>query len=222
MKQQVVVIGLGRFGSSVARELSELGYDVLAIDRNMRAVNEASGFVAQAIQADVTDEDALLQLGVKNFDIAIVGIGSDVQSSILVTVLLKRFGIGTVIARAQSELHAVTLEKVGADRVVFPEHESGIRIAHSLANPDVQDYMELAPNFGVSKIRLPKTLVGKSLEQAELDPEGKFGIVVLALRRGDQIILDPDATEVLQDGDILVLAGRDEGLERLQANAVKV
>jgi trk system potassium uptake protein TrkA len=212
---------MGRFGASVARTLASLGYDVLAVDKDPKAVDEIAEHVTQAVAADATDEDSLLEIGIRNFEVAIVGIASDVESSVLTTVLLKRIGVPLVIARAQSELHALTLEKIGADRVVFPERDHGVRVAHSLVNPDVQDYMELAPNFGVSKVRPPLKFVGKTLEECELDPEGKFGITVLALRRGNQVILDPDKSEIIQQGDMLVLAGVDEGLERLRT-AVKV
>ena len=219
MKHQVLVIGLGRFGSSVARTLASLGHDVLAVDRDQRAVDEIANYVTQAVQADATDEDSLLEAGVRSFEVAVVGMAGDLQSSVLTTVLLKRIGIPMVIARAQSELHALTLEKIGADRVVYPERDNGSRVAHSLANPDVLDYMELAPNFGISRVRPSLKFIGKSLEEAELDPGGKFGISVLALRRGDQVILDPDKNEIIQPGDIWVLAGVDEGLERLRTAA---
>ena len=130
------MIGLGRFGKSLARALSELGHEVLGLDREMSEVEAASEFVTQAIQADATDEDTLLQTGVRNFDVGVVAIATDVKSSILVTLLLKRLGVKTVISKAQDDLHGEILSKVGADRVVFPERETGVRLAHALTTPN--------------------------------------------------------------------------------------
>jgi trk system potassium uptake protein TrkA len=219
MKRQVLVVGLGRFGSSVATTLYERGNDVLAIDRSEAQVQEIASRVTSAVQADATSEAALKELGVGNFDMAVVSIGTNIQASLLATVLLQRLGLPYVVARAQNELHGETLEKVGADRVVYPERESGERLAHNLAYHDVVDYMELSSGFGVSKVTLPKVDLGKTLEEAELGPRSKSGLTVLLLKRGNDVTLNPDRFERIKDGDVLVVAGRDEQLERLEGEA---
>ncbi|MFQ5860180.1 MAG: potassium channel family protein [Dehalococcoidia bacterium] len=220
MKKQVVVVGLGRFGTSVAKELYQMGHDVLAIDPDENKVQELMGQVTFAVKADATSETVLRELGVPNFDVAIVGVGSDVTASILTTVLLKNLGIPFIIARARNPLHGDTLERIGADAVVYPEQEMGLRAAHVLFNPDVLDYMELAPAFGISKIRPPEQLYHLTLEEAELGgPRDKYGIAVLAITRGREHILSPSKDEVIHPGDILVVAGKSEMLVRLHGEA---
>ena len=213
---QVVVIGLGRFGTSLARTLSELGHEVLGLDQSAKQVEIASEFVTQAVQVDATDEDALIELGVRNFDIGVVSIASDIKSSILVTVLLKRLGVGKVIAKAQDELHGDILSRVGADRVVYPERETGIRIAHAITAPYLVDYLEISPGYGIGKVVAPSTFVGKRLE--ELDLKERSGVTVLLLCHGNEMVLNPDQSEVVAFGDILVVAGKDRQIEAIQAN----
>lgn len=217
MKKQIVVIGLGRFGLALARALFAMGHDVLALDRDERSVQEVSGQVTHAVQVDVTDEQALKDLGVSNFDIAIVGIGTDIQSSVLSTVLLKNLGIPYVIARAASSLHATTLSKVGADKVVFPEQEAGERLAHSLASPNVLDFMPVASDYSISTVAAPKGLVGQTLADLRLGARHKFAVTVLAIRRGRDLILMPDRGERIREDDVLVVAGKDEQVEALAA-----
>jgi trk system potassium uptake protein len=214
-RSQVVVIGLGRFGISLARTLSELGHEVLGIDRDPKHVEIASEFVTQAVQADATDEDALIELGVRNFDIGVVSIASDIKSSILVTVLLKRLGVGTVIAKAQDELHGDILSRVGADRVVYPERETGIRIAHAITTPHLVDYLEISPGYGIGKVVAPPAFVGKRLD--ELNLKKKSGVTVLLLWHGNELIINPDLSEQVSSGDILVVAGKDRQIEAIQA-----
>ncbi len=213
-KKQVVVIGLGRFGSSLARTLVERGYEVLGLDTDMKRVEEVAEFATQAAQLDATDEEALREMGVRNFDVGVVAIGGDIKSSILVTLLLKRLGVQTVICKAQDDLHGEILEKVGADRVVYPERDTGIRVAHALTATNLVDYLEVMPGFGIAKLVVPPGFAGKELGQ--LDLKGNFGITTLILRRGSELIVNPTRSEVLGRGDVLVLAGRDEKLEALR------
>lgn len=217
MKKQVVVIGLGRFGSSLVRTLYEIGHDVLAIDSDEKSVQNLAGHATYAVQADATDEAALKELGVSNFDVGVVAVGAEIQASVMATVLLKRLGVPFVIARAQSELHAQTLEKVGADRVVLTESEMGERVAHSMANPGVLDYMSVAPTYGVSKIKPPERFVGQTLEDVELGPKGNRGINVLVIRRGNDIIVNPDRFERIQSSDIFIVVGKDDQMDKLKA-----
>lgn len=216
MKRQVVVIGLGRFGSSVARTLYNLGHDVLALDTNEARVQSMMGQVTYPVTGDATNEAVLKELGVPDYDVAIVAIGSDIVSSIMASVLLKTLGVPYVISRARNALHGNTLERIGVDRVVHAEAEMGVRLAHNLFNPHVQEYLELIPNFGISKVRVPRRFVNMSLKELGFSyPRDRQGLAVLAIQRGKDIILNPDTEERIQAGDLLVLAGKDELLDRL-------
>ena len=216
MKKQIVVIGLGRFGSSVAKALYQLGHDVLAIDRNEKLVQDIMGQVTFSVQGDATDEAVLRELAVPNFDSAIVAIGSDMQASIMATVLLKTMEIPYVVARAANPLHGNTLERIGADKVVHPEQEMGVRLAHSLFHPEVEEYIELTPNFGISRIKLPERFANMSLKETGFaSARDKYGLAVLAIKRGKDLTLTPDSDDRLQIGDVLVVAGTDDVLQRL-------
>ena len=217
MKKQVVVIGLGRFGSSVASELYQLGHDVLAIDLDEKLVQDMQGHVTYAVRADSTGESVLEDLGVPNFDVAIVSIGTDIQASILITVLLKSLGLPFIIARAGTEPHGNALERIGADRVVYPEYELGKSVAHKLFNPGVLDYMEVSSNFHISKVRPPEHLIHHTVEDAGLrSPRDKYGVAVLAIKRGREHILIPARDEEIRPGDLLIVAGESDQLDKLQ------
>jgi trk system potassium uptake protein TrkA len=213
-KEQVMVIGLGRFGSAVARELERLGHQVLAIDRSEQQVNDISSDVTHALQLDAADEDALRSAGAGDFQTAIVAISTDAEPSIFATMVLKRLGVRTVIAKAGSQLHGEILSRVGADRVVLPERETGLRLAHSFNVPNVIDYLDVAPNFGIEKIRPPASFIGKSL--GDLDLKTRLGLTPIALRRGQQVFVNPARDERVAEGDELILIGRDDKLDQLR------
>ncbi len=213
-RQQVLVIGLGRFGSAVARELERLGHEVLAIDANEQAVNEVARDVTHAVQADAADEDALRSVGADQFKTANVAISTKAEPSIIATMVLKRLGVRTVIAKAGDRLHAEILTRVGADRVIQPEQETGTRLAHSFNVPNVIDYLDVGPNFGIEKVRPPKTFVGKTLGELEL--KNRMGVTPIALRRGKDVIINPAREERVTEGDELILIGRDDKLEELR------
>jgi trk system potassium uptake protein TrkA len=212
--EQVMVIGLGRFGSAVARELERLGHEVMAVDRNEQRVNDIAPDVTHALQLDASDEDALRAAGAADFNTAIVAISSDAEPSIFATMVLKRLGVRTVISKAGSVLHGEILARVGADRVVFPERETGLRLAHSFNVPNVIDYLDVAPNFGMEKIRPPRSFIGKTL--GELDLKGRLGLTPIVLRRAQQVFVNPAREERVAEGDELILIGRDEKLEQLR------
>jgi len=212
--EEVVVIGLGRFGSSVARELERLGHQVLAIDRSEQQVNDIASDVTHALQLDAAEEDALRSAGVADFNAAIVAISSDAEPSIFATMVLKRLGVRNVIAKAGSVLHGEILARVGADRVVFPERETGLRLAHSFNVPNVIDYLDVAPSFGIEKIRPPKSFIGKSL--GDLDLKGRMSLTPIALRRGKQVFVNPARDERIAEGDELILIGQDQNLDQLR------
>ena len=217
MKKQVVVVGLGKFGSSMSRELYQAGHDVLAIDLSEQKVQDALGEVTYAVRGDATNETLLRELGVQNFDVAVVAIGSDLQASILTTVLLKRLNIPFIIARSSNQLHGSTLERIGAEKVVYPEQETGRRMAHVEFHPSVIDYMDVAPNYGIIKTRPPEHLVKHTLEEGGLSgSRDKYGLAVLAIRRGREFVLAPSKDEMILPGDILIVAGTAEQMGKLQ------
>ncbi len=213
MKTSVLVLGLGRFGASAARELMRLGHEVLAVDSNESIVNELAPEVTHAVQLDAADEGALRAIGAADFDHAIVAISSGVEASIFATMALKKIGVGNVVAKAGSTLHGAILERVGADRVVFAEREMGERVAHSFAVRQVVDYLDVAPRVGIVKVRPPDAWVGRSLK--DLDFTGRLQLTPVALRRGDGVTINPHPTEVIRADDELILIGRDDRLDEL-------
>jgi trk system potassium uptake protein TrkA len=213
-RKQIAVFGLGRFGASVARNLQKQGHEVLGIDSDHDLTEQLSADLTHTVACDCTDEDALRSLGLRNFDVAVVAIGHDVQASILATVVLKEIGVPLVVAKAANELHGRTLQKVGADRVVYPERDMGARVAHSLLTGTLTDYIELSPEYTIMEMTAPTVMTGKSLR--ELDLRGRFGINVMALKSGEQINAAPLATDVVGIGDILVLLGSNDGVRQLE------
>lgn len=217
MKKQVCVIGLGRFGSMVAQELYQSGHDVLAIDIDEAKIQDQLGQATYSVRADATSESVLKELDVPEYDVAIVALGSDnIQASILVAVLLKSLNIPFIIARAANELHGATLERVGVDRVVYPEAESARHTAHVGFTTGVIDYMPIVPNYGISKIRPPEEMLGHTLEEAGLAGAGdRHGISVLAIRRGRTSFLHPAKDEEIKAGDVLIVAATNEQIGKM-------
>jgi trk system potassium uptake protein TrkA len=217
MAKSIMVIGLGRFGTSVAHTLFQLGYDVLAIDTDEKAVQDNLGQVTFSVKGDATNETILRELGVTNFDAAIVAVGSDTRASLMTSVLLATLGVPLIVARAENELHGNTLQRIGVHKIIYPEQEMGEFLAHSLFNPGVLEYMDLTPEFGISKVRVPDSLADHSLKAAGLGggARDKYGVAVIAVKRGKDVTLAPDEEDVLRRGDILVVACRDGQLERL-------
>ena len=209
----IAVIGLGRFGSNLARTLTELGHDVLAIDISERAVQGIADTVTQAITADATDETVLADLGIHEYEITFVSLG-DIESSILITMLLKQLGAKRVHAKARNHLHRQILERIGADQVAFPEGEMAIRVAHNLVAPNMMDYFELLANYGIGEVRVPAAFVGNTLANANL--RSRLDVSVLVIKRGSQLLIMPDLTETLEKEDILVVAGRDSAIANLE------
>ena len=212
--QQVMVIGLGRFGAALARELERLGHEVLAVDHDEVIVNDIAGAVTHAVQLDASDEDALRSAGAADFRHAVVAISGLTEPSIFATMALKRLGVQNVIAKAGSRLHGEILARVGADRVVYPERETGERLAHTFAVANVIDYLDVAPEFGIAKIRPPSSFVGKTL--GEVDLRGRLSLTPVALRRDRRVIVNPTRDERIEQGDELILVGRDDRLDQLR------
>lgn len=213
-KKQFVVIGLGRFGTSVAKTLYTLGNDVLAIDSSEDIVQSIADSVTHSVQIDATDENSLRSLGIRNFDVAVITIGSDIQASTMATLLVKEMGVKYIIAKANTEIHAKVLYKIGADRVVFPERDMGVRVAHNLVSTNILDYIELSPNYSIAEIVTPKPWHGKTLN--ELNIRANYGINVVALKRGEEINVSPVAEDTIESGDIIVAIGSEEDLTKVE------
>jgi len=213
MKHSVLVIGLGRFGTAAALELMALGHDVLVVDEDEARVNDLAADVTHAVQADASDEDALRSIGAAEFQHAIVAMSGNSEASIFATMALKNLGVGNVVAKAASALHGRILERIGADRVVYPEREMGTRVGHTFSIPNVIDYIDVAPKFGIVKVHPPAAFVGQTLR--ELDMANRYRLTPIALRRGGEVTVNPQRDEKIQANDELILIGLDEGLERL-------
>ncbi|TCW40323.1 trk system potassium uptake protein TrkA [Thermohydrogenium kirishiense] len=214
--KQFVVIGLGRFGSSVAKTLYTLGCDVLAIDSSEELVQNISDSVTRAVQADATDEKVLRSLGVRNFDVAIIGTGTDIQTSLLVTLMVKELGVKTVVAKAQNELHAKVLLKIGADRVIFPEKEAGVKLAYSLISSNILDFIELSPEYNIVEIIAIRDWIGKSLNELKL--RQRFGLNIIAIKRENNIKITPSADDIIMEGDNLVVIVSTDDINKLNHN----
>lgn len=214
MKKTFIVIGCGRLGSSIAYKLADMGADVMIVDKQEETVQAMSAKVTSAVQADATDENALRNLGIRNFDTAIVCIGEDIQSSILVTMMIKELGIKYVVAKAQSETHAKVLYKIGADRVVFAEREMGIRVAKSLLSSNsVLDFIEFAPDFSIVEIAPLPEWLGRTIIQ--LNIRANHNINVIAIKRGMQVNVSVHANDEIRGGDVLIVMGHNKDIEKL-------
>lgn len=215
MKQNYAIIGLGRFGGSICRTLIEAGQEVLAIDSSEDRVNEYMNIATHAVVGNAQDEMTLKSLGIRNFDHVIIAIGEDIQASILVTLMVKEMGVPNILAKAQNEYHARVLEKIGADRVVHPERDMGIRIAHNLVSRNILDYVELSDDYSLAEIRVAnRRFFGKSL--AELNFRANFGLTVVGIRRVDgKVVVSPTADVIVEENDNLLVIGETDDVDIL-------
>lgn len=209
MKKQCVVIGLGEFGTSVALTLAQEGCEVLAIDKDETRIEAIVDRITHGIVGDSTDSEVLKSIGIRNFDLAVVAIGNNLEASIMTTILVKELGVPYVLAKSQSELHAQVLRKVGADEVVFPEKAMGIRVARNLIAGHFIDMIELSDQFSIVEVSTPASWIGKSLMQLDLR---KKGLNVIARKDGDEVetLLDPDRE--LKADDVYIIFGSNRAL----------
>jgi trk system potassium uptake protein len=212
-KKEFVVFGLGRFGKSVATTLADSGCEVLVVDDNEDKIQEMADIVTYAVKANVTDVDTMETLGISNFDGAIVAIGEDLEASVMVTILAKELGIPYVLAKAQNDLHAKILKKVGADMVVFPEKETGIRIANNLLLGNFFDAVELSSTFSMMEIGALAEWKGHSLR--ELNLRAKYSVNVIGIKKNGVLDINPDADIAVSKNDVLVMIGKNETLNKL-------
>ncbi len=215
MKKQFIVIGLGRFGGSLTKTLISLGHEVMAIDKNQRRIQEYSGIVSHIYNADSTDELVLKELGVRNIDHAIVAIGDDLQASILTTLILKELGVKIVTAKATNDYHRIVLERVGADHIIRPERDTGIRVAHQITSKNLIDYLELSPEFSLVEVSAPRSMGGKTLKA--LNIRAKYGCNIVAIKTKDnQLNVSPQADTNIYENDILVIIGKNSDINRFE------
>ena len=211
-----MVIGLGQFGSNMAKALHGMGYEVLAVDKRMERVQEYSTEFTHVVQADATDENALRELGILNFDVVVVAIGDDMEANLLTTMQLKDLGAPYIVAMARDPLQGRLLKKIGVNRIVSPEADMANRVAYNLATTSVMDYIELSDEFSIVELAVSPDLHDKSL--AESNIRAKYGLNVVAIKRGDKLIVTPQATEKLRASDTIVVVGSNEGISHMEEN----
>ncbi|MGR6836053.1 potassium channel family protein [Syntrophomonas erecta] len=212
-KKQFVVIGLGRFGYSLLEELIRLGHQVLAIDNNEDRIDYVAAIATHAVQADAMDEKVLKALDVASFDAVIVGIGGDIEASILTSITLKELGVRKIIAKAQNHMHGKVLEKLGIDMVIYPERDMALRLACNLVSNSIIEQIQLSSDYGILELITPVSFVGRSLEEIAI--RQRMDITIIAIRSGQEIIISPHAQQRIKKDDILVALGPTRRLEKL-------
>lgn len=223
--RQVAVIGLGRFGYAVAETLIKKGYEVLAIDSDEAKIESVSDFVTYAVECDAVDEKALKAINAQNVDAAVVSIGENIEASILIVMTLKELGVKEIIAKAVTPIHGKVLNNLGVSRVIFPERDAAIRLAHSLVTPNVLEYLELTPGYSIAEIPVPPSLAGMTLKESNIRSEYNVGLIGLmkkvekivkgVTRTEDDFKLNPSADDRLELGEIMVVIGPEKDLDRL-------
>ena len=215
--ESFLIIGMGRFGSSLAMELAELGHEVLVIDRDEELVSEIADTVTHSVIGDAGDEEVLRSVGAENFDVAVVAIAGNIEESVLITMMLKEMGVKKVVAKAHNSLHMKILNKIGADIVVFPERDMGERLARSLSSKDVVDYIELSGEYSIVELKSHEEWAGKTL--AELDFREAFGLNVIAVTNEvtNKTTVSPDAEYKITSDDELIVVGKDSDIKKLQS-----
>ncbi|MBF7097092.1 potassium channel family protein [Alkalibacter mobilis] len=212
--KQFAILGIGRFGFSLATKLYELGYDVLAIDKDEERIKSIADHVTYAVQADATDINTLKSIGLKNIDTAVVSIASDINASLMAILNLQELGVEELFAKAQNEQHAKVLHKIGVEEVFLPERDMGRRVAQHIASSNILDLIELDPDHSVIEVNVPKSWVGKNL--SDLDLRAKHGINVIAIKRDSDVQISPKATEIIKESDVVVGVGENEALSTLK------
>lgn len=212
--KQFIVIGCGRFGTSVAKTLTRFGHDVMVVDSDPEIIRELSEYVTHAVQMDAMDEAAYKSIGIRNFDVAVVTIGSNMQASIMATLITKDLGVPTVISKAQNEIHAKLLYKIGADKVIFPERDMGVRVAYNLVTPNILDVIEFSPDYSIIETVALHEWQDKTLKELKLSHD--YGLTVIAIKRDTDIIISPYADEMIKKDDVVVVLGHNNNLRKIK------
>lgn len=206
--KQYLVIGCGRFGSSVAKKMCQLGNEVMVVDKDEDSINNVAELVTHTAIVDVTEERDLKSIGLGNFDVVIVAISSDIRASIMATVMAKEMGVPKIVCKAKDELQAKVLYKIGADKVVFPERDMGIRLAYNLASENILDQINLDPEYSIMEIVTPQNWVGKTI--IELNLRAKYDITVLAVKTQSGLKVMPSPNYKMQEKNILIIIGNTD------------
>ncbi|GED66102.1 potassium channel family protein [Lysinibacillus fusiformis] len=214
MKKSFAVFGLGRFGGTIVKEFHNMGIEVIAIDKDEVKVNEYMNYATQTFCANAIDETTLIQLGIRNVDHAFVSFGRDIESSILITLLLKEIGVKKVWAKAQNEYHSKALKKIGVDKVIHPERDVARRIARHIVSDKMIDFIELSKDYSIVEIVVKKKLIYKSL--GELNVRAKFGCTIVGIQRQGTFIVSPTAEEVINKEDVLIIIGHNSDIARFE------
>ncbi|WP_312832114.1 potassium channel family protein [Sedimentibacter saalensis] len=208
--KQIIVVGCGRFGSSVAKTLSKLGHDVMVVDQNPDIIKDISEYVAHAVQMDALDEPSFRTMGIRNFDVAVIAIGSDLEASIMATLIAKEAGVPTVIAKAMSEIHGKLLMKIGADKVIYPERDMGMRVAFGLVTPNILDVIEFSQDYSIIE-----TVALEEWEQKSLKELNLSDMTIIAIKTGERINIVPSSDAVIKKDDIVVILGSNDNLKKI-------
>jgi trk system potassium uptake protein TrkA len=210
--KEIAVLGLGRFGRSLATSLMELGHDVMGVDQDEGIVEEMAPLLTNCVQADFKDERTLISLGLRNFDVVVISTGV-LQAAIVAIMHLKEIGVKNIVAKATSDLNAKILSRIGADRVIFPERDMGVRLARGIANSFILDYIMISNKHGMLEMKTPRIWVGKSIRQT--DARAKYGVNIVALIRKGEMTVTPLPDEVLIEDDAIVVIGSNEQINVL-------
>jgi trk system potassium uptake protein TrkA len=213
MRKQFAVIGCGRFGASVAKSIYSLGYDVMAVDKSMEIIQAIKDDVTHAVQADITNELVLKELGLNNYDTVVIGVGIDLEASILAAITAKEVGVRYLVAKAQNDLHAKVLKKIGVDRIIFPERDMGERLASNLVSSNILDYIELSKDYSIMEINALVSWIGKNMKETNIREH--YGLNILAVKREEGITISPNSKFKIQEGDILVAVGHNENFKKI-------
>lgn len=212
--ESFVIIGLGRFGSALARELYRMGHEVLAVDKSEDAIHRIADSVSHAVTADARDEQVLKSIGVRNFDYAVVAFADNIQDNILITLMLKELGVKSVIAKGNDDLHVKVLKRIGADRIVFPEADMGARIAQLISSSNIIDYIDISEDYSIVEVGAPMRWCGKTIRQ--MNVRADYGINIMAVKGGGQTInITPGPDYTIKSGDMLVVIGANEDIRKL-------
>ena len=213
MKKQYAVFGLGSFGESVAIALQGLGCEVIVEDDDMERIEDIANSVSYAMKADFGDPDVVRSLGTKNLDGVVVAVADNMEASIMATLVCKEIGVPYVISKAKNDLHATVLKKIGADAIIFPEKEMGVRLAKNLMSANFADWIALSPDYSLVETVIPRGWIGKSLQ--DLDVRRKYGINVVGIKVGEDVEVNPNPEKALEDGMVMILVGANKDLENI-------
>ena len=213
MKKQYAVFGLGSFGESVAIALQGLGCEVIVVDDDMERIEDIANSVSYAMKADFGDPDVVRSLGTKNLDGVVVAVADNMEASIMATLVCKEIGVPYVISKAKNDLHATVLKKIGADAIIFPEKEMGVRLAKNLMSANFADWVALSPDYSLVETVIPRGWIGKSLQ--DLDVRRKYGINVVGIKVGEDVEVNPNPEKALEDGMVMILVGANKDLENI-------